>query len=78
MKKRMSIKAALIAITTIILFVLFNPLSLFFELIVLSRMDPAFVWHLWQLLKQNATGVAVIIFWIVILLLIAKLRESAE
>ena len=78
MEKRLSVKAAVVAIAVIVLFVFFNPLSLFIEAVLISRYDPAFLWHLYEFMKEHALAASVILFWIIVTFLILKTKESID
>jgi len=71
-------RARLTGVIFWIFFALLNPLSVFVEIILIARADPAFVWHSYEFIKDHASIIAVIIFWIAVAALIYKVKEDSE
>ena len=77
-KEALNHRAKLINAIFWILFILFNPLSVFIEIFLIAKTDPAFMWHLYVFVKDHRITVAVILFYAFILLAIYKLKELLE
>ena len=77
-KETLGRRAKLINAIFWILFILFNPLSVFVEIFLIAKADPAFMWHLYVFARDHRISVAVILFYAFILLMICKLKELLE
>ena len=77
-KETLGRRAKLINAIFWILFILFNPLSVFVEIFLIAKADPAFMWHLYVFVKDHRISVAVILFYAFILLVICRLKELLE
>ena len=77
-EKRINTGSRLLLIITWIGMLVFNPLSLFIEVVFLCRYDAAFLWHAYGFLKDHGVEAAVICFWIFIAILIFRCREHLE
>ncbi len=77
-KETLNHRAKLINAIFWILFILFNPLSVFIEIFLIAKTDPAFMWHLYVFVKDHRITVVVILFYVFLLLAICKLKELLE
>ena len=77
-RETLSHRAKLINVIFWIVFILFNPLSVFVEIFLIAKADPAFMWHLYVFVKDHRISVAVILFYAFILLVICKLKELLD